>query len=66
MFIAIFFIPKKFIVRLAVGSKLCHFSLRSFVEVKPFAKDTVEHSPWNETVQLTQHHAFAYRVMQTR
>ena len=47
------------------SSKLCHFSLRSFVELKPFAKDTVEHSPRKEAVQPTQHHAFAYRVMQT-
>ena len=47
-------------------SKLCHFSLRTFVELKPFAKDTVEHSRRNEAVQPTQHHAFAYRVMQTR
>src|SRR5439155_23651767 len=40
-------------------SKLCHFSLRGFVELKPFAKDTVEHSRRSEAVQPTQHHAFA-------
>src|SRR5213596_3372511 len=47
-------------------SKLCNFSLRSFVELKPFAKDTVEYSRRNEAVQPTQHHTLTYRIMQTR
>src|SRR5438034_3550347 len=62
----LFFQPQELHRETGRCSKLCHFTLLTFVELKSFAKDTVEHSRRNEAVQPAQHHPLSYRVMQTR